>query len=143
MSTPHKHSALIHALADGMAVEYRLIGGAAWDAVRDFSLFDETGYEFRLKPHRWQAEIDAQKAGKIVQWRITGASFWGDSIGKLNFDAPLAEFRIKPEMIRFRMYLLGGAIITAEVLHSEHFAAKAEANASFIRWLGDWQEVEA
>ena len=98
MSTPHKHASLIHALADGLAVEYRLIGGADWDAVRDFSLFDETGYEFRLKP----------------------------------------------KIIRFRLYLLVTDEISAvSVVHTNCFSAEVESCANFVRWLGDWQEVEA
>ena len=141
MNAPQKHATLIHAWADGAEVEILGRTSESWKSINHPSWAEESNY--RIKPHKWQAEIDAQKAGEAIHWRVVGEATWREAHRGLLIADDACEYRIKPETIRFRMYLLGGATTTVEVLHSEHFAAKAEADESFIRWLGDWQEVEA
>ena len=143
MSAPHKHAALIHAWADGAEIEVRYCPEEEWEGGLTPQWDEEEGCLYRLKPHRWQKEKNAQKAGEAIQWRVVEEATWREAHRGLLIADDACEYRIKPETIRYRMYLLGGATTTVEVLHSEHFAAKAEADESFIRWLGDWQEVEA
>ena len=141
MSTPHKHAAAIHAWADGAVIED--YSGKYWAVNPNPSW--SLDYDFCIKPHRWQAEIDAQKAGKAIQARVIGSKFWTVQ-SSWDFEIPNAEFRIKPEMLRYRVGLfinLDDAPYTGTV-DSEEEATDEEKNKDcFVRWLGDWQEVEA
>ena len=141
MSTLHKHAVEIHAWADGAVIEF-LSGDGYWVGTQSPGWND--AIEYRIKPHRWQAEIDAQKAGKAVQGRKVGQSDWQNRVD-WQFETDLIEYRIKPEMLRFRVALFnsgfGHSFIVASSEVSE-FTLEA-TNANFVRWLGDWQEVEA
>ena len=144
MSTPHKHSALIHAWADGAVIERCVIGAVSgteyWMNSKNP---DWAGEErLRIKPHRWQKEIDAQAAGKVIQIRCAGPWF-DDSVP--NFGNTSVEFRIKPEMLRYRIALMrapngGQYTVTAD---DEAEFEIADGLSGFVKWLGDWQEVEA
>ena len=138
MSTPHKQAEILHAIADGNAIESRRIGSFAWYALNNLSVLDDDDYEHRIKPHRWQAEIDAQKAGKVIQIRGDGPWF-DDSVP--NFGNTSVAFRIKPEMLRFRMYKYKSPFTgTVSVQATDE---DVEGFPYFVSWIGDWQEVEA
>ena len=146
MSTPHKHAEYIKALAEGVSVDVRQVGSIFWHRLIHFFPFDDAGVEFRLTPHKWQAEIDAKKAGKTVQGREIGFDkVWMDDEHWM-FSSTNMEYRIKPEMLRYRVGLfinLDDAPYTGTV-DSEEEATDEEKNKDcFVRWLGDWQEVEA
>ena len=138
MSTPHKHAAQIHALADGKGVDYCRAGDAGWTPLTQFSAFDDPSCEFLLAPHRWQACIDAQKAGKAVQGRLSG-EIWMDGVWNFNDKNTRAEYRIKPDRIRFRLGKYRDSLGLVEVRVIT--ASGAPSGDEFCGWLGDWQEV--
>lgn len=144
MSTPHKHAVELRAIAEGDAVESRRIGSFAWYALNNLSVLDDDDYEHRIKPHRWQECKDAQAAGKAVQGRFVGAKSWLDQT-VWDFDQLNGEFRIKPETMRYRIALMrapngGQYTVTAD---DESELEIAEGLSEFVKWVGDWQEVEA
>ena len=148
MSTPHKHAAILHAVADGKSVHWGFMSQDRWFSENfHLSMLQDEGYKFRVAPHRWQAEIDAIKAGVAVQGRCIGSVAWWPIEAHIDFDSPELEFRIKPEMLRYRVGLfrsVNGTVFTS--ITDTSFKAgdlDFEASKNFVRWLGDWQEVEA
>ena len=142
MSTPHKHAAILHAVADGKAVHWGFMSQDRWFSENfQLSMLQDEGYKFRVAPHRWQAEIDAQAAGKVIQIRGDGPWF-DDSVP--NFGNTSVEFRIKPEAIRYRVALhkIDGRTYTVTA-DNEVQESRAADRSSFQCWIGDWQEVEA
>jgi hypothetical protein len=98
-------------------------------------------------PHRWAPIIHAWANGKAVQFKDT-SSRWLDANG-LHGCAPSfvpeLEWRIKPEVVRYRVALFKtGSNFFYTLTTDEAFNdKKLEQRPSFVRWLGDWQEVEA
>jgi hypothetical protein len=147
VSTPHKHAAVIKAWADGAAIECKGCGPMSiWKTVTNPEPIWSTDWEYRVKPHKWQEVIDAHAAGKTIQYTNSGKSFgWFDwpVAGKhTDFDIPNLIWRIKPEVVRFRLALLK---LPARQIHAVVAIAHGDEPpmCSFVRWLGDWQEVEA
>lgn len=53
------------------------------------------------------------------------------------------EYRIKPKTIKYRVALFNSNTVPYTVLYrTESSAYEAKQHATFIRWLGDWIEVE-
>ena len=145
MSTPHKHAEILHAVADGKAVHWGFMSQDRWFSENfHLSMLQDEGYKFRVAPHRWQAEIDAIKAGVAVQGRRVGSMRWLNQ-DVWDFDQLYAEFRIKPEMLRYRVGLFSDGAQPAYFLtaDNEEHEKQMASRFNFLRWIGDWQEVEA
>lgn len=85
----------------------------------------------------WLASDDA-----VLQYRDHRGS-WRDHPSL--FSAPLCEyydFRIKPKTLRYRVALLGLTTPYTNTADSTHQECGFAERSDFIRWLGDWQEVE-
>lgn len=141
MNKPHKHAEVIKAWADGAEIELWCEGDGLWLPCPGPSWDDSL--EYRVKPHPWQHCIDAQRAGKVVQAREPG-DVWEDGWWVFDLESSTSmEYRIKPEMVRFRSYLFdrGTRPLPALVINDKQ-AQTVEGFTTFVRWLGDWQEVE-
>lgn len=143
LRTPHKHAELIKAWADGAEIEVFSTSSSKWYTTRDPHWDSEKTYRIKPeppKPHKWQHCIDAQAAGKVVQRRRTSIGYWVD--GPWKFNDPECEYRIKPETVRQRVALMkGGDYYTLAVNNPSHERITADGTC-FVRWLGDWQEIE-
>lgn len=98
--------------------------------------------------HPHYDSIVAWAEGKTIQVLCSGDHYWYD--WKLDDVAPAFcrdnEYRVKPETIRYRTYLLRTVGV------SRHYVCTVSEEANkedpreewdlFVRWLGDWQEVE-
>lgn len=161
MSTPHKHAAVIKAWADGAAIECRPPAPSVchnqWITVLAVAPEWLTDWEYRVKPHQWQEVIDAHAAGKAVQFKhadspVTGPWYEAHkNVATTSYDAPNLMWRIKPATVRFRLALVLNAAYTGgfkvAAVHNSDHAKQVErivgGIGGFVRWLGDWQEVEA
>lgn len=99
-------------------------------------------------PHVHAELIKAWADGAEIQFRNSPFNQWVDCA-----DAPAwctaAEYRIKPETVRFRNYLWTaqslmnpGRTVVSVCSEKEHKDEPRDTWSGFIRWLGDWQEVE-
>ena len=112
-------------------------------------VFNEPTNEFRI-PHKWQAEMDAQARGEVIEASSDGGKTWGAQIvGRgWRFDDVDMPYRIKPKTVKTRVRVAAMGEPNGEdrlwvwsVCNDEH-AAETERNQHFLRWLGDWHEVE-
>ena len=91
------------------------------------------------KPHKHAALIKAWADGAQVQIKLEEG--WTNC-----FPQPLwneeYEYRIKPTTIKYRTYLYEsyGKLVVQTCNHGD--STKPEKLRRFIKWLGDWQEVE-
>jgi len=93
------------------------------------------------KPHKHCEIIKAWADGKKVQFYSRSADRWEDAATPVFYEA--YQYRIKPEALKYRLYLhqsWNGEIYVAIVNNRTN--QFAEEQKSFIKWLGDWQEVE-
>jgi hypothetical protein len=96
-------------------------------------------------PHKWASVIHAWADGKVVQLRLDGewvdCTYYDSGNG---FNAEHVKWRIKPEVVRYRVALFktdSGSfyILTIDTTFND---TGVEQKSAFVRWLGDWQEVE-
>jgi hypothetical protein len=123
-------------------------------------IFNEPTNEFRI-PHKWQVEMDAHTRGEVIQYRdsdqaidmIHGCRQWRDFDAKTDprprwITHATREHRIKPKTVKTRVRVAamglndGCGAVWPWMISEDSFQASTEANAHFIRWLGDWQEIE-
>ena len=90
--------------------------------------------------------IVAWAEGKTVQvWCNVGHYWydWADNYAPA-FDLD-NRYRVKPETIRYRVFLLRWRNSMPSISVVDEQSQKEEPReewGSFVRWLGDWQEVE-
>ena len=94
--------------------------------------------------------IVAWAEGKIIQYWCIRDLVWLD--WDLDDVAPLfhpdREYRVKPEIIRYRTFLLKSTFDGSSrpyvwnVREEDDKDDPREEWPQFVRWLGDWQEVE-
>lgn len=105
-----------------------------------------------MNPHPHAVVIKAWADGAEIQWRERhNGSEWKSFNNKAlpNWHATDCDFRVKPppEVVRFRVALMrhitpGTGYFTGTAnAQGSHEALMADSN--FVRWLTDWQEVEA
>ena len=94
------------------------------------------------KPHKHAALIKAWADGAEIQVKDSGARW-------LDMSKPTWRewntYRIKPKTIKYRTYLWQdkwghGGVYTCT--YEENQSKDFEYSPTFIKWLGDWQEVE-
>ena len=92
------------------------------------------------KPHKHADLIKAWADGADIQQRLTPSAIW-EEIGQFPSWAEQFEYRIKPKTIRYRLCLWkdGCGRPYAAVAEEDD---RSENSRFFVRWLGDWQEVE-
>lgn len=102
-------------------------------------------------PHPHAAVIKAWADGMPVQYREPGCSEWVDvrMFDERCFNTPRFyynyEYRIKPATIKYRNFLRetsSGRLAICVVTEEDQKCEPRESWARFIKWLGDWQEVE-
>lgn len=104
--------------------------------------------------HPYYNVIIAYLAGKTIQRRTSGCAKWEDlrpieafhSKGHFpNFSGGF-HYRVKPEpkTACYRNYLSSwGDKVYVSACNNLNEAPVVENSSFFVRWLGDWQEVEA
>jgi len=95
-----------------------------------------------LKPHKHAFFIKAWADGLHVQKRYIYRPEWGE-IAEYPSWTDEYEYRIKPKTIKYRNALMmGGKGFDGYVISCNQNPERIEQNEWFIKWLGDWQEVE-
>lgn len=99
------------------------------------------------KPHKHAELIKAWADGAVIQYDIGRG--WSDyakgTVAVPSWNEPHIKFRIKPETVRYRLGLKHswnmhtGVVICVT---NEDEETGVAAMGSFIKWLGDWAEVE-
>jgi hypothetical protein len=84
--------------------------------------------------------IKAWADGAQVQY-LAGLTTWRDVIGTPCWSDD-TQYRIKPKIITFRNALMGGNAMSNYVIACNQYPQAVEKDPWFIKWLGDWQEVE-
>jgi hypothetical protein len=94
------------------------------------------------KPHKHADLIKAWADGADIQQRYDAVKEW-QPIDQFPSWAENFEYRIKPNTVKYRLYLWENNMeeFSVEALNSTEDYAP-EASVGFVRWLGDWQEVE-
>ncbi len=146
-----KWQAEMDAQKAGKAIQGRspAMTGGEWQDGLDWAFFEEGSWDYRIKPepHKWQACLDAQKAGKQLQARWATDSEWTDQHpGSTWLCNDLgAEYRIKPAMLRYRLVVrrYPGSTPFVDTVVTDYHAGIVENGNSFVRWVGDWVEIEA
>ena len=91
--------------------------------------------------------IVAWAEGKTIQCWCIRDHYWYDwsDDGTAPLFLPDRKYRVKPETIRYRTYLLDSLIgepYVDIVREADNKDDPREEWSQFVRWLGDWQEVE-
>ena len=103
----------------------------------------------KIKDASWIIPLlQAAADGKTLQYRVNDGE-WADISpnSHISFLNLTETYRIKPDSIRFRNYLwhhmeeIEGPVVLA-VTEEDNSSSPRENWTGFIRWLGDWQEVE-
>ena len=93
------------------------------------------------KKHQHYDAIVAWAEGKPIQYRSKPSDPWKPVFNPGWFAS--YEYRVKPEGIKYRLYLYQLFEQPAEVLTcAPDDYKKVESLLGFVRWLGDWKEVE-
>jgi len=101
-----------------------------------------------MKPHKHAEVIKAWADGAQIQQRYPDEDSWRDcnTSEELtpHFGICNLEFRIKPKVIRYRLALMTeiGGEYWISIYQSTAGRSSADPLSSFVKWLGDWQEVE-
>ena len=95
-------------------------------------------------------ELSPHPHREVIKAWVKGAAIQFDSLGEWVDDKNPqwyvdVKYRLKPPMYRFRPYLyqthsIPGPRVSA--VDSEEMGAEVEKAATFLSWLGPWQEVE-
>jgi hypothetical protein len=97
------------------------------------------------KPHKHADLIKAWADGAEIQYKMSeylASDVWIDThqpVWESN-----NEYRVKPKTVKYRLYLYKGwasHTIRVGIQESPYDSDKSNSEG-FIRWLGDWQEVE-
>jgi hypothetical protein len=94
------------------------------------------------KPHKHAELIKAWADGADIQQRYDSGEEW-QAIGQFPSWAENFDYRIKPKTVRYRLYVWKNKMdeFSVEALNNTE-EYEPEVSIGFIRWLGDWQEVE-
>ena len=97
-------------------------------------------------PHKHAVVIKAWADGAKIQWRQPlSLDHWFDTDDpRWNTDI---EYRVKPATIKFRNYLArrkasDHTYIAVADTRTMSASFEQQERVNFIKWLGDWQEVE-
>lgn len=97
------------------------------------------------KPHKHAELIKAWADGAEIQVRVMAIEPYWRNVPKPNWDDSCI-YRIKPKTIRYRNFLwqsaLTNALIVSITTTEEDQREPRSRWIGFIKWLGDWQEVE-
>ena len=102
-----------------------------------------------MTPHKHAALIHAWAEGAQIQYDFgRGWSDYAEGSGLApSWNDPLIKFRVKPKAIRYRNFLwLPSSAPDRQVVcvcsEKDQQREPRESWCGFIKWLGDWQEVE-
>jgi hypothetical protein len=99
-------------------------------------------------PHKHAAVIKAWADGHKVQLKSESNGLWVDVEASSPRWLEDLQYRIKPNTIKYRNFLWKSVVChSAEptvlsVTEAEYADKPRESWEGFIRWIGDWQEVE-
>lgn len=70
----------------------------------------------------------------LDKWLDSGTPMWSEN----------KKYRIKPKTIKYRTYLikLWDGSCTVGCCKEKNLEKSFEASITFVKWIGDWQEVE-
>jgi hypothetical protein len=96
-------------------------------------------------PHKHAAVIKAWADGHAVQYMNSDGK-WYDIAVQSPVWHPGSAYRIKPVIVKFRTFLWCSHTSSKPVVSVVDERAQSyeprESWQGFIRWIGDWQEVE-
>lgn len=90
-----------------------------------------------MTPHKHAAIIKAWADGATVEGRPAGGPEWGSSKTPMWYEH--WEYRVKPQIARIRLWLGASGNVHA---YNETQKFIPVGQATFVKWLGDWQEIE-
>lgn len=92
--------------------------------------------------HKHYDALIAYANGAKIQFRNVDCDEWMDT--HLPVFSPTGQYRAKPATLRYRLYLasLPFEYVNISCAYTDDEAERCESSSSFVRWLGDWQEVE-
>ena len=96
-------------------------------------------------PHKHAELIKAWADGAEIQYNIgLGWKDYSSPQKTPSWGEPCIQFRIKPKTIRYRAALMITLtnIKYVATCNEPESSGIVEASNGFIKWLGDWQEVE-
>jgi hypothetical protein len=104
------------------------------------------------KEHPLADILRAIADGKQIQFRSKASvsKAWFPYVYLSNGEVKLwsdNEYRIKPKTFRFRNYLVNGGWVGAYTERNDQYtsalsAEELEKRSYFVKWIGDWQEIE-
>jgi len=100
------------------------------------------------KPRKHAEAIKAWADGAQIQQRYPDEDFWSDcdvsDSSTPLFEATYIEFRVKPKVLRYRLALVSdfAGNYWLDIARSADDEGAFIRFTSFVKWLGDWQEVE-
>lgn len=99
--------------------------------------------------HPHYGTIIAWAEGKTIQYWCPTTLTWRDWTYDNTAPSFVREgkYRVKPETIRYRTFLRrsfynGGGHYVENVTEEDNKREPREKWGNFVRWIGDWQEVE-
>ena len=93
------------------------------------------------KLHKHAALIKAWADGAEIQEKSVDHGAWVSVNYPVWYNS--MEYRIKPKTIRYRTYLyFSYGKYTIAVVYTTSEASNCSSHTSFVKWLGDWVEVE-
>ena len=87
--------------------------------------------------HHAVAKAWAQSDDAVLQY-LTMVGGWCDKSPSTDIFVEL-EYRIKPKTLRYRVALMSNGLGFAT---NDYGVTAHITSANFVKWLGDWQEVE-
>lgn len=92
--------------------------------------------------HKHCELIKAWADGAEIQYKDEGMIKWQDVWDNTPGWCNKTEYRIKPKTTKYRLYLyqVGNSVRVGS--HNKDQNINPETWQIFIKWLGDWQEVE-
>lgn len=98
------------------------------------------------QPHKHAALIKAWADNPQLELQFRGAGCQSNCWYPMSPTSPdwsASEVRIKPKMIKYRVALVNTGEYTYTITcNGDAHAQNVEASSFFIKWIGDWQEVE-
>jgi hypothetical protein len=99
------------------------------------------------KPHKHAALIKAWADGAVIEHYRVGFG-WEECSFNTPCWSPETNYRIKPKTIKYRNYLwksatyIGATEVICACSYKDNQNEPRENWLGFIKWLGDWVEVE-
>ena len=93
-------------------------------------------------PHKHRDLIKAWADGAVIEHYRVGFG-WEECSFNTPCWSQATNYRIKPQIIKYRVALLKvGDVVYTNSYNDVAYAERCSKEKDFVKWLGDWQEVE-